>query len=199
MQFSHHQQTEYPFHKHRTETHQGRRTVCNAIQEMHGLRLAGGELSCQHPAACTSASPLMPEPLVHPTYCTGLGCPHTHKPKPSEGWRLPIHGPSSFCASTQNTDSVTVSQGLPGPGALLKAADVLQNRRNAALGLQGPAPAEGDMEQAELGQKRNGAEALQTLRAESCGHTDAEPDWPRRRGPELKEGLLWIPHSKKPV
>lgn len=90
-------------------------------------------------------------------------------------------------------------KGFPGPGAVLKADDVLLSRRNAALGLQGPALAEGDTEQAELGQKRNGAEALQTVRAESCGHTDAEPDWPRRRGPELKEGLLWTRRSKKPV
>ena len=76
---------------------------------------------------------------------------------------------------------------------------MLLSMRNAALGLQGPEPAEGDREQAELGQKRNGAEALQTMRAESCGHADSEPDWPRRPGPELKEGLLWILHSKKPV
>lgn len=90
-------------------------------------------------------------------------------------------------------------KGFPGPGAVLMADDVLLSRRNAALGLQGPALAGGDTEQAALGQKRNGAEALRTVRAESCGHMDAEPDWPRRPGPELKEALLWILHSKKPV
>lgn len=65
---------------------------------------------------------------------------------------------------------------------------MLLSMRNAALGLQGPEPAEGDREQAELGQKRNGAEALQTMRAESCGHADSEPDWPRRGAWARAEG-----------
>lgn len=90
-------------------------------------------------------------------------------------------------------------KGLPGPGAVLKADDTLLGRRNAALGLQSPALARGDMEQAPLGQNRHQASALWTMWAESCSHTDAEPDWPRRPGPELKEGLPWTLRSKKPV
>ena len=75
-----------------------------------------GELSCLHPATCTSTWPLVPESLANLTYYIDLGCPHTRppKPKPSEGWLLPVHGPSSLFTSTQNTDSVNVSQGLAG-------------------------------------------------------------------------------------
>lgn len=160
-----------------------------------------GELSCLHPAICTSTQPLVPESLANLTYYIALGCPHTRppKPKPSEGWLLPVHSPSSFFTSTQNTDSVNVSQGLAGSGRVLKADDMLLSRRNAALGLQSPTLAGGDTEQAQLGQNRHGALALWTMWAESCSHTDAEPDWPRRPGRELKEGLLWTLHSKKPV
>ena len=88
-------------------------------------------------------------------------------------------------------------KGLPGSGAVLKADDMLLSRRNAALGLQSPALTGGNTEQAQLGQNRHGALVLWTTWAESCSHTDTEPDWPRRPGPELKEGLLWTLRSKK--